>query len=291
MISGSTDNTIRRWDLRKGKEIEEAREVSEYVRAAGVSRDGRWVVTAGSGGLKVSEVETRVVKTFDEGDWFNCIDISANSTLLAGGSYNHEARIWNLDTGELVAGPFKSGGEHVAALRFSEDSRKLAMMSYWEKHWHLQVWDVKTQKLDVQRSTYSVADISIFWTTKDRSVVAAFGFMDAIPTMIYECDASTLKTIGAPFEHTTSISSLALSADCVLLASSSSHIKLWAFQSRQLLASFSKYPVTLILSPDSRQLAYTTFHENKIYICNIPAGIFASIESVCIHCIDLSSIC
>ncbi|KAG1807191.1 hypothetical protein EV424DRAFT_1543974 [Suillus variegatus] len=38
------------------------------------------------------------------------------------------------------------------------------------------------------------------------------------------------------------------------------------------------YSFTLVLSPDSRHLAYTTFDE-KIHICDIPANILASIES------------
>jgi WD40 repeat protein len=293
MISGSRDKTIRRWDLRKGKEIDKAREVYEYVRAVGVSRNGRWVVTAGGWGIKVSEVETGIVRTFDENLWIDCIDISADSTLLAGASLS-EVRIWNLDTGELVAGPFKSGSDIPGVLRFSEDSRKVAVSSYIKKR-HLEVWDVQTQKLDVQISTHhNGSDLPIFWTTKDKSIITAFNFTDDFPRMIYEFDASTLKTVGAPFKHTFIITGLALSSDCVLLASSyyDNTIKLWAFESRQLLASFDvESPGTLVLSPDSRQLAYTTWNEAKIYVCNIPANIIASIESVCIHHIDPSSIC
>ncbi|KAG2051272.1 hypothetical protein BDR06DRAFT_590966 [Suillus hirtellus] len=49
MTSGSEDKTIRRWDLREGKEIEESREVCKNgVYELRVSRNGRWVVTAGS---------------------------------------------------------------------------------------------------------------------------------------------------------------------------------------------------------------------------------------------------
>ncbi|OAX30529.1 hypothetical protein K503DRAFT_870977, partial [Rhizopogon vinicolor AM-OR11-026] len=60
-------------------------------------------------------------------------------------------------------------------------------------------------------------------------------------------------------------------------------IKLWAFESRQLLASFDQlkratYP-QIVLSPDSRQLAYTTSEQplNKIHICDIPLEILAGI--------------
>jgi WD40 repeat protein len=153
MISGSRDKTIRRWDLRKGKEIKKDREVYEDVQAVGVSRDGRWIVIAGQKGIKVNEVETGIVRTF-QGGLTICIDISTDSTLLAGGSYR-EVRIWNLDTGELVAGPFDIQ-DFPDAPRISEDSRKLALSSYdvKERHRYLQVcqWDVQTHKS--QRSTY-----------------------------------------------------------------------------------------------------------------------------------------
>ncbi|KAG2744519.1 WD40 repeat-like protein [Suillus brevipes Sb2] len=289
MISGSYDKTIRRWDLRKGKEIEKDREVSEYVGAVRVSRDGRWVVIAGGRSLKVSEVETGIVRTFDEGDLIYCIDISVDSTLLAGASFR-EARIWNLDTGELVAGPFVTGDYFPRAVRLSGDSCKLAVSSYDSKQrdppgrHSLQVWDVQTQKLNVQKSTGNgfVSNLPIFWTTNDKSIVAAFNTTDHYSRSICECDASTLKSVGAPFKHTASISSLALSSDCVLLASASYDrtIKLWAFESRQLLASFDvKYIVTLVLSPDSRQLAYTTLDDTKIHIYDIPANILANVES------------
>ncbi|KAG2747876.1 hypothetical protein P692DRAFT_20657367, partial [Suillus brevipes Sb2] len=76
---------------------------------------------------------------------------------------------------------------------------------------------------------------------------------------IYEFDGSTLETVGTPFEgHTNLISGLALSFDDALLASASydNTIKLWAFESRQLLASFHvQHVFRLVFSPNSHQLA------------------------------------
>ncbi|KAG2343685.1 WD40 repeat-like protein [Suillus weaverae] len=116
VISGSSDKTTRQWDLEAGKEIEEARDVCEQeVDAVGVSRDGRWVVSAGGDANcntrepKVREVETGIVRIFEgHSGRINCIDISWDSTLLASGANDKTARIWNLKTGKLVAGPFKS---------------------------------------------------------------------------------------------------------------------------------------------------------------------------------------
>jgi WD40 repeat protein len=293
MISGSLDKTTRQWDLEAGKEIKGARDICEQeVFAVAVSQDGRWVVTdgGGSGGLKVCEVETGIVKTL-EGHSQNiyCIDISADSTLLASGSFNETTRIWNLETGKLVAGPFKNISP-MGAVRFSPDSKKLAVDLDWGTC--LEVWDVQSQKLDVRigkptgRGGFMITPI--LWTNKNKTIIAAFQFnfttdldLRDFTKTIYEFDAVTLNTVGAPFEgHTKTIGGLALSVDGALLASCGydSTIKLWAFESRQVLASFDvQNAYRLIFSPNSRQLVYTTLAEDdcKIYICDTPPDVLA----------------
>lgn len=136
-------------------------------------------------------------------------------------------------------------------------------------------------------------DPSIFWTAKDKSIVTVFEFKEYKSgsgrpdhrqlNTIYEFDALTLKTVGAPFEgHTHIVSGLALSFDCALLVSASRHdktIKLWAFESRQLLASFNDQQADLfIFSPNSHQLAYTNWGETKIYIYDPPLDILTTIR-------------
>jgi WD40 repeat protein len=283
MVSASGDKTVRLWDLEAGKEIEEARVVREQeVRAVAVSRDGRWVITAGGnpfrvgpGELKACEVDTGIVKTFDgHSRQITCIDISLDSKQLASGSSDGTARIWSLDTGEPVAGPFEHVG-WIGAVRFSQDSKKLAVSSNGGNS--LEVRDIQAQKLDVRvgkSGTHFFTLTPVFWTTKDRTIVTAFTFNTEEPKMIYEFDSSTLETVGTPFVgHTHFVTGLALSIGCTLLASASfdDTIKLWAFESRQLLASFDRGATDfLVLSPDSRQLAYTTrYSPPKIYICNI----------------------
>jgi WD40 repeat protein len=306
MMSGSWDQTGRQWDLKAGKEVEEARGVYEgSIWAVAVSRNGRWVATGGGGWytpeLTACEVETGIVKTFKgHSSTIISIDISADSTWLASGSSDDTAWIWNLDTGKLVAGPFKSIG-HIGAVRFSPDSKKLAVKLNWGTC--LEIWDVGSQKLDVRigKPGYSMVSLSpIFWTNKNKTLITAFKFTtdsksfklpdvdddSSGPKMIYEFDASTLKTVGAPFEDHKHVTGLTLSFDQTLLASASRDdtIKLWAFESRQLLASYDiKNIHLLVLSPDSRKIAYTVITEGdrKICICDTPPDILAQAR-VCI---------
>jgi WD40 repeat protein len=204
-----------------------------------------------------------------------CIDISVDSKLLASGA-GDGFWIWSLDTGKLLAGPseFKTPPYHgVWAVRFSQDSTKLAVIAGGSG---IEVWDIQAHKLDVVTKSGPARDwtmaggVPLFWTTKDRTIVAAITWYPRPAdddeyhpaNMINELDALTLESVGAPFEDTNHIDSLALSLDCALLASASrDEIKLWAFESRQLLASFGiHYGVCdLIFSPNSRQLTRKRF--------------------------------
>jgi len=291
IISASSDKTIRKWDLQAGKEVEE---VDVYEgNLAEVSRDGRWLTTTGGDGeykLKAYGVETGIVKRFQDPRKISCFDISADGKLLASGSeIDRTVLIWGMDTDELVAGPFGSD-DSVGAVQFSSDSKKLAVESSVRKC--LEVWDVQTQKLDARVGKkcggHIISVPHMFWTKKG-TILAAFSFdfdnwQYSEPTTIYEFDASTLETVGDPFEgHTDIISQLALSSDGTLLASSSfdNTIKLWAFEPRHLLASFDVlpklvHPYTLTFSPDIHQLAYAVYR--KIFICNTPPDILARIR-------------
>jgi len=151
-----------------------------------------------------------------------CIDVSVDNNLLASGSLDHTARIWDLNTGKLVADPFKCAGI-VGAVRFSRDSKKLAVKSGVETR--LEVWDIQEQKLDRTVGKHGggfLPNTPVFWTTKDKSIVAAFSFDDDFEDhrTICEFDSSTLGAISAPFEgHNSLITGLALSFDCASLAS------------------------------------------------------------------------
>ncbi|KAG2069004.1 WD40 repeat-like protein [Suillus decipiens] len=292
MISGSWDKTTRRWDLKAGKEIKGAQGICEgKVYAVAVSMDGRWVVTGGGdydhGELKVCEAETGIIKTFvGHSKKISCIDISADSMLLASGSRDGTARIWNLETGDLklIAGPFGGVG-WVGAVRFSTDSKKLAVKL--DTGDCLEVWEVQSQKSVVRIGRplgySSVAFAPVFWTNKNKTIIAALTLAskDDDAKTVHEFDALTLKNVGTPFEgHTKLVTGLALSLDGALLASAARDdtIKLWAYESRQLLASFDIQNIhRLILSPDSCQLAYTinTKDVHKICICATPPDILA----------------
>jgi len=186
IAGGCGDRTARLWDLQAGKEIEEARIICEQkVWSVAVSRDSRWVIaTCEQGELKACEVKTGVVKTFHgHSSMIASIDISRDSKLLVSGSWDGTTRIWGLEIGNLLASISTSPDDvHVAlAVRFSQGSKKLAVMSTN----HLDVWDFEAHKLDtkvlVRKICHTLLIAPIFWTTKDRTIVATFSLDSRSP--------------------------------------------------------------------------------------------------------------
>jgi hypothetical protein len=169
MISGSDDKTARQWVLKAGKEIEDVWSVCEgCVYAVTVSMDGRCVVSGGGHGeLKACEVKTRMMKPFEgHSHDINCVDISADNTLLASGSSDKTVRIWNLDAGKLMAGPFDCK-DRVGAVRFSGDQKKLAVTVKLGTGKSLQVWGTRSQKLDAKVGDNAgpiFTHSAVFWT-------------------------------------------------------------------------------------------------------------------------------
>ncbi|KIK40074.1 hypothetical protein CY34DRAFT_88035 [Suillus luteus UH-Slu-Lm8-n1] len=207
---------------------------------------------------------------------------------MISGSYDKTIRQWDLEAvREVETGTvriFQGISGRITCIDIPADNTLLASGS-WDgtvQTWSLETGKLAAPKISKKPSGVDMSSTPVFWTIKDQTIVTAFS---AAHHSVYEFDVTTLETVGSPFKgHTDVISGLALSLDCALLASASDDhtIKLWAFGSRQLLASFHILSTIhhLILSPDSHQLVYTTLDDTNIYICNTPPEILTSIRPV-----------
>jgi len=158
-----------------------------------------------------------------------CVDIprrlhSTSERVMGFYSTHMELEYWQA-RGKLMAGPIKSVLTTIlGAVRFSQNS-KLAVNGWMGKC--LEVWDIKTQKLDRKVGTEPGGNVSYTpFRTKQETVLAAFTFADSSPTTICEFDASTLDldTIEAPLEgYSKTVRSLAFSFDDAFLPSASNN--------------------------------------------------------------------
>ena len=125
LVSGSADKTIRLWEVDTGRPIRTL--VDEMgVVAVALSPDGRWLASASNENIKLWDVGTvSVVHVLKHDDAVNALVFSADGRFLASASDDEKARIWEVDSGRLVAGPLKHD-DWVTVVAFSPDGGLLA---------------------------------------------------------------------------------------------------------------------------------------------------------------------
>jgi hypothetical protein len=104
----------------------------------------------------------------------------------------------------------------VGAVRFSTDRKKLAVKSEVGKC--VEVRDIQSQKLEgrvgdiVKWQKARARRAPMLWTNNNKTILAAFSFTKDVPAhAIYEFNASTLETVGTPFEGPVKSSRMTLS--------------------------------------------------------------------------------
>ncbi|KAG2336069.1 hypothetical protein BDR05DRAFT_971273 [Suillus weaverae] len=237
------------------------------------------------------------------GLYLRSISYFPDGKRMISGSYDMTARQWDLKAGKEIKEARDVCKEEVWAVAVSRDSRWVVTGGGDHDRPELKACEVETGIVKKLRGHSQ--DITCVDTSADNTLLASgslvagpFESFDLVGAArfstdskkltvkstvgnfactedddvmtIYEFNVSTLETVGPPFEgHTKSVIGLALSFD--------------AFESCQLLASFDvQNPRVLILSPNSRQLIYTTSTGDayKICICNIPLDVLAQAGTI-----------
>jgi WD40 repeat protein/DNA-directed RNA polymerase subunit RPC12/RpoP len=153
-VSGSYDNSMRLWDVRRGKELHSFRGHMGYVLSAVFSPDGTWLLSgSGDNTLKQWDLETaRELRTFeDHGDEVLTVAVSPNGKKAVSGSYDGVVELWEISRGRELH-VLKGHKKHVLAAAFSHDGRLIYSASEDDV---LKIWDATSG-----REMYSLSENS-----------------------------------------------------------------------------------------------------------------------------------
>lgn len=137
------------WDLNAGRRLRTIKTNGKGVTAIALSKDGS-KLSAGSGGvLGIYDVATarelhRIRAHFDVAGSYHLYGLafSPNGKLLASGSAEMIARVWDVESGKEIASLKKHMGT-VSAVAFSPDGRTLASLSRESvKLWSSATWEL-----------------------------------------------------------------------------------------------------------------------------------------------------
>ena len=173
MVSGSWDNTVRRWDVEKGSSIgAPLLGHKAQVVSVGVSEDGEVIASGDLNGtirvwkMRTGEVIRELIGGHGNPVWSVAVD--KDGTRVISGSDNRIVRVWNVLSGKTVVGPLHGHDLRVTSVALSGNNRYIVSASD-----SIRIWDASNGKLvRVLRCDPSTWTISVAVSEDCQTVVA-----------------------------------------------------------------------------------------------------------------------
>jgi uncharacterized caspase-like protein len=270
LASGSSDKTIKLWDVSKGRLIHSFEGHSRHVEIVVFSPDGK---TIASGSLddtvKLWEVSSgRLIRSFEvHGNGVSSVAFSPDGKMLAsnvGGNtgISDTAKLWEVSSGRLIHS-FKGHIYPILSIAFSPDGKILASGSNDST---VKLWDVRSGRL-IRSFKVNSSGVKSVVFSPDGKTLASGGW----DTMVRLRDVSSGRLIRSFKGESDSINSIAFSPDGKTLASGGRDqgLNLCDVSSGRLIHSFGGHSSTVssvAFSSDGQRLASGSFdHTVKIW--------------------------
>lgn len=236
--SGSSDRSIKLWDIASGKLVQTFAGRSLWsasghrgcINALTFSPDGNLLISGSDDGtIKLWDLASRKLsRTIDAHDW-GVDAIAVDAELLVSGGGEGAMTLWDLDAGKRIL----SAGKHsdrVNAIAFSPNGALLASGSDDRT---IRLWDLDRQRLLHSIDAYS-ASVRALVFLDDRTLISA---SEDKTLKFWQVDRGELLTTVAA--HKAAVTALAIAPHSEILASASADhtVKLWDLSARRRIAT------------------------------------------------------
>jgi len=231
LATGSSDTTIKLWDVETGQEIRTLKGHNGHVYSASFSSDGKTLASGSEDTtIKLWNLETgQEIRTLKghNGHVYS-VSFSSDGKTLASGSEDKTIKLWNVETGQEIR-TLKGYNGHVYSVSFSSDGKTLASGSEDKT---IKLWNVETgQEIRTLKGYNGEVDSVSF--SSDGKTLASLDNRNSFEIKLW--DVETGETIRTLTGHNNSVLSVSFSSDGKTLASGShdNTIKLWNVETGQ----------------------------------------------------------
>ncbi|MCX6376588.1 MAG: TIR domain-containing protein [Armatimonadetes bacterium] len=267
-VSGSTDKTVRVWDIEAGKCMAKLEGHAGYVSGVAMTPDGRLAVSSSADKtVRVWNIEAGKCKAKLEGhaDYVLCVAVTSDGRVAVSGSADGTVRVWDIEAGKCKA-TLEGHTNAVFGVAVTPDGR-LAVSGCI--HGTVRVWDIEAGKCMAKLEGHSHAVLGVAVTPDGRLAVS--GSADST-VRVWNIEAGKCT---ATFEgHTENVSGVAVTPDGRLAVSGSADntVRVWdiaAGKSTAKLEGHTEKVSGVAVTPDGR-LVVSGSEDRTVRVWSLP---------------------
>ncbi|MTJ15633.1 WD40 repeat domain-containing protein [Dolichospermum sp. UHCC 0299] len=289
LISGSSDRTIKIWDVVTGAEKFILRGHSDSVNAITVTTDGKSLISASSDEtIKIWDVGTgrEEFTIYSHSRYVNAIAVTSDGKNLISGSSDGKIKIWDVGTG-IEKFTLRGYSGYSNALELTTDGKTLVSGSFDGK---IKIWDIGTgaEKFTLKGHSRSITAIALtpdgktlvsssfdgkikIWDLTQKT--ARFFYLILQYTIFDDKVSGLISTISNDFS---SVNAIAVTPDGKTLVSSSfdGKIKIWNLvtgaKEFMLSEHISRINTIILIRNGKTVISYSD--DGKIKLWNVVTG-------------------
>jgi WD40 repeat protein len=254
IVSGSSDRTIKLWDLDTGKLLNTLEGHTNHVNSVATTSDNSKIVSGSSDRtIKLWDLDSGKLLNTLEGHRgpIHSVAITSDNSKIVSGSDDKTIKVWDLDSGKLIH-TLEGHSAAVNSVAITSDNSKIVSGSDDKT---IKLWDLDSGKL-IHTLECRSGTVSCIAITSDNSKIVS-GSYDAT---IKVWELSTGQLLNTIKGHSRAVSSVAITSDNTTIVSGGSYdegdntIKVWRLNSRKLintLEGHSGYVRTVGISSDN----------------------------------------
>ena len=251
VISGSSDKTLKVWDLQTGEFLCTLTGHIERIRTVAVTPDSKYMISgSGDKTLKVWDLQTgSILRTLTgHSDWVNAVAVTPDSKYVISGSGDKTLKVWDVQTG-LILRTLTGHSERVCAVAVTPDSKYVISGS---RDKTLKVWDLQTGEFLRTLTGHSERVRAVTVTPDSKYVIS--GSRDKT---LKVWDLQTGSILRILTGHSERVRAVAVTPDSkyVISGSSDKTLKVWDLQTGLILCTLTGHSErvrTVAVTPDSK---------------------------------------